>query len=56
MKNNFDFDNFIKNKDELIKQLESLKEEAKYMMKCDIIFQKDFHALKIVINYLKNEK
>ena len=56
MKNNFDFDNFIKNKDELIEQLESLKEEAKYMMKCDIIFQKDFHALKIVINYLKNQK
>lgn len=52
----FEFDNHITNIEELIKQLESLKEEALYMMRDpshDEIFTKDFHALKIVISYLK---
>ena len=54
-----EYDNIIKNKDELIKQLESLKDEAIYMLKSpvnsdeDNIFQKDLHALRIVINYIK---
>lgn len=51
-----EYDNIIKNKDELIKQLESLKDEAIYMLKNpfhDEVFQKDLHALRIVINYIK---
>lgn len=52
---NIEYDNIIKNKDELISQLESLKEEAIYMLKNpnhDEIFQRDLHALRIVINML----
>ena len=52
-----DYDNIIKNKDDLIKQLESLKEEAIYMLKNpfhDEVFQKDLHALRIVLNLLRN--
>ena len=58
MENKLEYDNIIKNKEELIEQLESLKEEAIYMMKgsVDDIFQKDLHALRIVINYLKEMK
>lgn len=63
MKNLLEFDNHISNIQELIKQLESLKDEALYMMKApyhDEVFIKDFHALKITINFLKeiekNEK
>lgn len=51
-----EYDNIIKNKDDLIKQLESLKEEAIYMLKNpfhDEVFQKDLHALRIVLNLLK---
>ena len=51
-----EYDNIITNKDDLINQLESLKEEAIYMLKNpyhDEIFQKDLHALKIVIDLLK---
>ena len=54
-----EYDNIIKNKDELIEQLESLKEEAIYMLKNpyhDEVFQKDLHALRIVINYIKEMK
>ena len=44
-------------KDELLKQLESLKEESilmlRSMMDCDV-FQKDLHALRIVIKYIKD--
>ena len=50
-----EYDNIIKNKDELIAQLESLKEEALYMLKNpnhDEVFQRDLHALRIVINML----
>mgnify|MGYP006967403023 CR=1 FL=1 len=50
-----EYDNIIKNKDELLNQLESLKEEAIYMLKNpnhDEIFQKDLHALRIVIKML----
>ena len=39
-----EYDNIIKNKDDLIKQLESLKDEAIYMLKNpyhDEVFQKD---------------
>ena len=53
------YDNIIKNKEELINQLESLKEEAIYMLKCpnhDEIFQKDLHALRIVISFLMEVK
>lgn len=52
----FEYDNIIKNKDELIKQLESLKDEAIYMLRNpfhDEVFQKDLHALKIVLKAIK---
>lgn len=51
-----DFDNIIKNKDELIHQLESLKEEAIYMLRNpfhDEVFQKDLHALRIAISIIE---
>ena len=54
-----EYDNIIKNKDDLIKQLESLKEEAIYMLKNpyhDEVFQRDLHALRIVINFIKELK
>lgn len=60
MKNlNLEYDNIIKNKEELISQLESLKEEAIYMLRNpnhDEIFQKDLHALRIVISFLMEDK
>lgn len=52
-----EYDNIIKNKDDLINQLESLKEEAIYMLKNpyhDEVFQKDLHALRIVIKLIKD--
>ena len=52
---NIESDNIIRNKDDLIFQLDSLKEEAIYMIKNpnhDEVFQKDLHALRIVINML----
>ena len=58
-KNNIEYDNIIQNKDELISQLESLKEEAIYMLKNpnhDEVFQKDLHALRIVISMLGGTK
>lgn len=54
-----EYDNIIKNKDDLIKQLESLKDEAIYMLKNpyhDEVFQKDLHALRIVINFINEMK
>lgn len=51
-----EYDNIIKDNVELLKQLESLKEEAIYMLKNpyhDEVFQKDLHALKITIDALK---
>lgn len=54
-----EYDNIIKNKDDLISQLESLKEEAIYMLKNpyhDEVFQRDLHALRIVINFIKELK
>ena len=52
-----EYDNIIHNKDELLKQLESLKQESiimlRSMMDCDV-FQKDLHALRIVIKYIKD--
>lgn len=50
-------DNIIKSKEDLIKQLESLKEEAIYMLKNpyhDEVFQKDLHALRIIINIIQD--
>lgn len=58
-KNNIEYDNIIQNKDDLISQLESLKEEAIDMLKNpyhDEVFQKDLHALRIVINMLGGNK
>lgn len=52
-----EYDNIIKDKAELIKQLESLEEEAIYMLKNpyhDEVFQKDLHALRIVIRHIKS--
>lgn len=54
-----EYDNIIKNKDDLIKQLESLKDEAIYMLKNpyhDEVFQRDLHALRIVINFINELK
>ena len=54
-----EYDNIIKNKDDLINQLESLKEEAIYMLKNpnhDEVFQRDLHALRIVINFINELK
>lgn len=51
-----EYDNIIKNKDELLKLLNSLKDEAIYMLKSPFnyeVFQKYLHALRIVINYIK---
>ena len=43
-------DGVINNYDELVNQLESLKEESKIMMtQGEEIFKRDFHALKIAI-------
>lgn len=53
------YDNIIKNKDDLIKQLKSLKDEAIYLLKNtnhDEIFEKDLHALRIVINLINEMK
>ena len=52
-----EYDNIIKNKDELLNQLESLKDEAIYMLKNpfhDEVFQRDLHALRIVIKLIKD--
>lgn len=51
-----EFNNHIKNIDDLIKQLESLKQEAKVMFTSDQIFRDDFHALKIAVRYFKDLK
>ena len=53
-----EFDNIIKNKNELIAQLESLKEEAVVMLRGthEEIFQKDLHALRIILRALETEK
>ena len=59
MMKEIEYDNIIKNKDDLIKQLESLKDEAIYMLKNpnhDEVFQKDLHALRIVINFINEMK
>lgn len=52
-----EYDNIIKDKEELLNQLESLKEEAIYMLKNpyhDEVFVKDLHALRIVIRHIKS--
>lgn len=55
-----EYDNIIKNKTQLLKQLESLKKDAIYNMRSSEfmrdVYQKDLHALRIVINYIKEIK
>lgn len=56
-----EFDNHIQNIDELIEQLESLKIDAFKSMRSSFkeyreVFVKDHHALRIVINLLKEMK
>lgn len=52
-----EYDNIIENKTQLLKQLESLKKDAISNMRnsyyLDDVFAKDVHALRIVINYIK---
>lgn len=48
-----EFDNHINNLEELIQQLESLKQDARSNMPQDEVFVKDYHALRITINYLR---
>lgn len=48
-----DYDQIIKNKDDLLKQLHSLLKESIYMMCCDEIFIKEVHALRIAIRILE---
>ena len=49
--------NIIENKTQLLKQLESIKQDAIENMRNSLylkeIFQMDVHALRIVINYIK---
>lgn len=61
MKANLEYDNIIKDKEDLLSQLESLKEDAIAHLQCTVsgfeeVFQRDLHALKIVIHYLKELK
>ena len=54
-----EYDNIIKDKEELIKQLESLKQDALLNMRempydLKAIYQKDVHALRIVIRHIKS--
>ena len=56
-----EYDNIIKNKDELIQQLEALKRDAIDNFRATpndlkVVFQKDMHALRIVINFVKELK
>lgn len=57
-----EYDNIIKDKEELIKQLESLKQDALENMRSmptddlKAVFQKDLHALRIVIRHIKSLK
>lgn len=48
----FEFDNHIMSIDDLIYQLESLKFESRLNMPLGDIFVKDYHALRIVINFI----
>ena len=55
------YDNIIKNKDELIQQLELLKKSAIDNFRAmpnnlKVVFQKDIHALIIVTNFIKEMK
>jgi hypothetical protein len=54
-----EYDNIIKDKEELIKQLESLKYDALENVRSmpdeeKELFQKDLHALRIVIRHIKS--
>ena len=61
MMKEIEYDNIIKNKDELIEQLEALKRDAIDNFRAmpnnlKVVFQKDMHALRIVINFIKELK
>lgn len=58
MKIKFMFDNHINDIDQLIYQLSDLKKDAFYNMSSihDEVFVKDFHALSIIISFLKELK
>lgn len=56
-----EYDNIIKNKNELLEQLEVLKRDAIDNFRAmpndlKVVFQKDLHALRIVINFIKELK
>ena len=56
-----EYDNIIKDKAELLYQLEALKRDAIDNFRAmpndlKIVFQKDLHALRIVINLIKSMK
>lgn len=48
-----EFDNHINDVEQLIQQLESLKQDALSNMTQDEVFVKDYHALRITINFLR---
>ena len=52
-----EYDNIIKNKTQLLKQLKDLKKDAIYSMRASEfmfdVYQKDVHALGIAIRYIK---
>lgn len=61
MKLELEYDDIIKNKKELIEQLESLKEDAIWHMQSTVddlneVFKRDLHALKIAIRVIKEMK
>ena len=51
-----EYNDTIENIDHLIMQLESLKDEAQLMFTQDSIFRADYKALKMVINFLYDNK
>ena len=51
-----EYNETIENIDHLIMQLESLKDEAQLNFTQDSIFRADFKALKMIINFLYDNK
>lgn len=51
-----EYNETIENIDHLIMQLESLKDEAQLYFTQDSIFRADFKALKMIINFLYDNK
>ena len=61
MKLELGYDDIIKNKEELLEQLESLKEDAIWRVQSTVaglneVFKRDLHALKIAIRVIKEMK